>query len=50
MREAITIVYMVHDAVYHVPESNPRADRHKSATEGIELGGVLNSPITPRLV
>ena len=50
MREAMTIVYMAHDAVYDFTESNPRADRHQFATESIERGGVLNSAVTPRLV
>ncbi|MEM7332248.1 MAG: phytanoyl-CoA dioxygenase family protein [Chloroflexota bacterium] len=51
MREAMTIVYMDHEAVYDWPESNPKAQyRHGFATEGIERGGVLNHPMSPRLL
>lgn len=51
MREAMTIAYMTHDAVFDWPESNPKAStRHTFSTEGIERGGLLNHPTTPRLV
>ena len=49
MREAMTIVYLVHDAIYDFPESNPKADRHGKATTGLKRGDVIASPITPRL-
>lgn len=51
MREAMTIVYMDHEAVFDWPESNPGAGtRHGFATEGIRRGEILNHPITPKLV
>ncbi|MEM7029477.1 MAG: phytanoyl-CoA dioxygenase family protein [Chloroflexota bacterium] len=49
MREAMTIVYMTHDAVYDWPDSNPRADRHQFVTSGIKRGDILEHPLTPRL-
>ena len=50
MREAMTIVYMAHDAIYDFPESNPKADRHAKATSGLKRGEVIDSPLTPRLL
>jgi ectoine hydroxylase-related dioxygenase (phytanoyl-CoA dioxygenase family) len=48
-REAMTVVYMTDQAVYDFPESNPKADRHKSQTQGLSRGEIIDSPLAPRL-
>ena len=48
-REAMTVVYMTDQAVYDFPESNPRADRHQSATQGLSRGEIIDTQLTPRL-
>ena len=51
MREAMTIVYMTHDATFDWHAGNPGAEkRHGFATEGLSRGDILDSPFTPRLV
>jgi hypothetical protein len=51
MREAMTIAYMAHDAVYDWPESNRRLEHWGPwAIKGLKRGDRYTNPTTPRLL